>query len=95
MEGYGNIAIHAVLAPIDPQHHALAIDVAHLQAAQFAAPESGCVHRQECRSSAFCLQGDKPDNGEDRQVLDDRAASVRAGGTLPPHVDKNGSLFPS
>jgi hypothetical protein len=38
------------LAPLNPQHRAVAVDVADLQATQFAAPESGCIHRQQHRS---------------------------------------------
>src|SRR5919197_3601918 len=46
----GDVAIAAALALVDPEHHALAIDVAHLQMTHLAAAQAGTIEREEQRA---------------------------------------------
>ena len=46
----GDLAIAAALALLDPEHHALAIDVADLQLTHLAATQAGAVERQQQRA---------------------------------------------
>src|SRR5687768_445351 len=45
-----DLAIAAALALIDPEHHPLAIDVAHLQMAYLTATQAGTIEREEQRA---------------------------------------------
>ena len=46
----GDLAIAAALALLDPEHHALAIDVTDFELARFAAAPAGAIQRQEHRA---------------------------------------------
>ena len=46
----GDLAIATALALLDPEHHALAIDVADFQLARFAAAQAGAVEGQQQRA---------------------------------------------
>jgi hypothetical protein len=46
----GNLAIAAALALVDPEHHPLAIDVAHFQMTDLTATQTGAIEREEQRA---------------------------------------------